>query len=90
MTDQQESIVALDPLYFGVSIGEHPPRTVDMFSVTRYNKIVKEMSDICWECSRGPIKYSSRCRKCVKEHTGKDLVKPISKLNPEEPEDTND
>ena len=89
-TDPQELIVALDPIYYGVGFTEHPIKQVDMFSVTRYNKIVAEMSDFCWECSHGPIKYSERCRKCVKQCIGKDLIKPISKLNPEDPEDTND
>ena len=86
MTDQQESIQALDPIYFGACSESLHNKTVDLYSVTRYNAIVREMSDVCWECNHGPMRYSPRCKKCVKVFLDKTLPKPVSKLNPEREE----
>lgn len=82
----EESIVALDPIYFGVRAENHT-KQVDLFSVTRYNAIAREMSDVCWTCTHGPMRYSPRCRKCVKVFLNKTLPKPESKLNPEREEE---
>ena len=73
MSCEVELARPLDPLYYGAySEGSHRP-TVDLFGVTRYNAIVKEMSDQCWECSHGPIRYGPICRNCVKRTLNKDL-----------------
>jgi len=63
----------LDPLYYGANDGKVHEKSTDYYKITRYNNIVRKMTDICWRCPKAPIKYHPRCSECVKKYLGVEL-----------------